>query len=795
VKWNYSYHKGKVFVVKNNLLTNFLSLKNSSDLEELKEYKTINSKTYKNNKNSKLRTVLFTRPVHYYKNSELVEEVHELTSTSYGWKMIQTNLETRLPSKSDGQMWVGTLNQHIKFQAINTNLSIGHQKDYDDLNLSPTKFQFPFVHYKDAWFDADLIYYPTGITASKYIIIKSKNSPKEYVFDIILENLHIDKYTNKESSTWFDETDKNKSIDILNKENKKFGDLFYPFAIDSMGVRTQVGREIQKISENTYRIKISINDDFFQHAVFPIQLDPFFNTSGYVSTSGFGSWKVENPSQGHGSASQWPTISSHPESDYSTGGGIDSGVWNQATHPNGCRHEVRRGFITWYTGTLRNHLNFSITSATLYLHLISYTKTGECHEHPDYQDWPIYVYSIAERNDLSTTAFEANADIDAAAIDTDDEQDEWTTIPWTISTRRALITDDQQYIAIKIFQAWDREGFSLWETSGGPHGGSYSNCVNLFSYGTDSYIIIEWVATPEAPTNLSVSDTHQNSLLLNWTNNSTMNTYFKIDRKIGSGSWTINYATSTLNATSYTDTNTYQDTTYTYRVRAYCTELTNEADRYSSYSNEAYGSYSILAPTNFHATDQGNKIVYLSWTNNEPYFDTIEMQRNVNGAGWTSLINLDDLITNYTNSNVPENVDILYRIRSKRSPNNPSYSAWVLAPEIINCHLNIPLLTLINITRYKNELSWESIITPYQSISIERKIDNGEWEIIETLDYTYLNFYDRDVYPRDNKYSYRCRIYNNYFDNPWSDYGYSDPQSLWLSTEMRARKYFYNPIL
>jgi hypothetical protein len=780
-------------VLKNRLLSNFINLKNAKDLEELPQFKTPNSKTFRDKKTNKLESVFYAKPLHYEKNNELIEEVHEFVSTSYGWKMIQANLEARLPLKSDGEMWAGTIEENIKFHAIGTNSIVGQKKEVDDLNLNPTKFQYPFIHYIDAWTDADLIYYTTGNSVSKYIIIKSKNASKQYEFDITLDNLSLGLYTNKESDTWIESDENIKCIDIINSNNENSGYLFYPFATDSIGIRPQVGREITHIEGNKFRIKITLDNKFFEHAVFPIQLDPLFSTAGLLSSSGYGMWEVHNPSAGHGTAGQYPTLDTHANSVYSTGSGVDTGVWNQATHPNGCYHAVRRGFMTWDTGSLRNRTGFYVLSATIYMKLLSYTQLGECHEDEDYDTWPIYIYSLAQRNNMSSSVWEVTYDIDAFHIEVSNETDTWNTSPWTLAVRKALISDNQQYIAIKVFQSWDREGFSLWPESGGPHGGNYSNCVNIFTYSTDSYISINWTATPEAPINLTVEDTHQNSLELNWTSTSTVSTYYRIDRKAGSGSWVVNYATSTLDATTYTDINTYQDIIYTYRIRAYNTDHPTEAYRYSSYSNEASASYSILPPTDFDAEHVGNRNVELNWTNTEPYFDTLELQKNVNNAGWSSLTTLDDLVITYDDLSVQERVVIVYRIRSKRSPNNPSYSVWVLSPEII-CDLPAPVLLLTNKTRYKNELVWNDIGTLYNYISLERSINGSEWEQIETIDYPTLIYYDRDVYPRDDFYAYRARVYNQYFVNPWSSYGLSTPHQLWISIEMRERKYFYNDI-
>jgi len=85
---------------------------------------------------------------------------------------------------------------------------------------------------------------------------------------------------------------------------------------------------------------------------------------------------------------------------------------------------------------------------------------------------------------------------------------------------------------------------------------------------------------PTAPDNLSASSPSQTQINLSWTDNSTNELGFEIERKNGSGGAYSQVATLGENITSYTDTGLTESTTYYYRVRAY-----NAAGN-SVYSNE-----------------------------------------------------------------------------------------------------------------------------------------------------------------------------------------------------------------
>jgi fibronectin type 3 domain-containing protein len=86
---------------------------------------------------------------------------------------------------------------------------------------------------------------------------------------------------------------------------------------------------------------------------------------------------------------------------------------------------------------------------------------------------------------------------------------------------------------------------------------------------------------PTEPTGLAATATSASQINLAWTDNSTNEDGFKIERKEGLGGTYAQIATTGVNAASYSDTGLSASTTYFYRVRAY------NAAGDSAYSNEA----------------------------------------------------------------------------------------------------------------------------------------------------------------------------------------------------------------
>ena len=85
---------------------------------------------------------------------------------------------------------------------------------------------------------------------------------------------------------------------------------------------------------------------------------------------------------------------------------------------------------------------------------------------------------------------------------------------------------------------------------------------------------------PVSPTNLTGVAASTTQINLSWTDNSTNELGFKIERRTGSAIYTIN-GTVSANVLNFSDTGLMPSTTYIYRVYSY-----NSVGNSSTYSNE-----------------------------------------------------------------------------------------------------------------------------------------------------------------------------------------------------------------
>src|SRR6266568_3042522 len=118
---------------------------------------------------------------------------------------------------------------------------------------------------------------------------------------------------------------------------------------------------------------------------------------------------------------------------------------------------------------------------------------------------------------------------------------------------------------------------------------------------------------PAAPTNLVATAVSGSQINLSWTDNSTNETSFKIERKTGSGGTYSQIATVGTNVTTFSNTSLAAGTTYFYRVRA------SNSSGNSAYTNEASATpvadtTAPTAPIGLTATATSTSTINLSWT-------------------------------------------------------------------------------------------------------------------------------------------------------------------------------------
>ncbi|MBS3820016.1 fibronectin type III domain-containing protein, partial [bacterium] len=158
---------------------------------------------------------------------------------------------------------------------------------------------------------------------------------------------------------------------------------------------------------------------------------------------------------------------------------------------------------------------------------------------------------------------------------------------------------------------------------------------------------------PAAPSDLDATAIACDQIELTWTDNSDNESGFEIERTTDGQTFTVS-----ANTTSYTDTNLNENTTYSYRVRAY-----NDAG-YSDYSNEASAttptcdSEAPEAPSGLTAKQPGRapKVV-LEWNDNSTNEDGFKIYRD-----GTHYATVGSNTTSYEDNNISSGEKYTYQV-------------------------------------------------------------------------------------------------------------------------------------
>jgi hypothetical protein len=272
---------------------------------------------------------------------------------------------------------------------------------------------------------------------------------------------------------------------------------------------------------------------------------------------------------------------------------------------------------------------------------------------------------------------------------------------------------------------------------------------------------------PAAPADLHATMVTASEIDIAWTDKSTNEDGFKIERKTGeAGTWS-QIDTVGVNVTAYQDTGLAEGTTYFYRVRAY-----NDIGD-SDYSNEA--GVAILtrpaAPTNLSATAVNERRVNLSWTDHSGSETGFRIERKVNaGDPWAAVGTVAANVTSFADTHVLETTTYTYRVLAFNSGGDsvPSNEAQATTPA-----LTLPAApselqgTALNASRVR--LTWVDNSYNEAGFKIERKTGaGGAWTQVGTAGADATSYEDSGL-AESTIYYYRVRASNNAGDSGYSN--------------------------
>ena len=171
------------------------------------------------------------------------------------------------------------------------------------------------------------------------------------------------------------------------------------------------------------------------------------------------------------------------------------------------------------------------------------------------------------------------------------------------------------------------------------------------------------------PANLAITSVSSAQIDLIWTDTSSAETGFNIEKKTGSEETYSQIAAVATDTESYSDTGLSESTAYYYRVMAY------NSSGNSSYSNEVNATTCPASPSDLSATGVSISQIELIWTDNSSGEAGFRIERKTgSGETYSQIATVDADVTSYGDTGLSEGTRYYYRVMAYNSGCNSSYS-------------------------------------------------------------------------------------------------------------------------
>jgi predicted phage tail protein len=267
------------------------------------------------------------------------------------------------------------------------------------------------------------------------------------------------------------------------------------------------------------------------------------------------------------------------------------------------------------------------------------------------------------------------------------------------------------------------------------------------------------MSIPTAPSALMLTNVTATSIKLNWTDSSTNETGFEIERSLFSAFGFSNITTTAAGATTYTDTGLIESTTYYYRVRA-----VNGAGNstYTSIENATTLVSVPTAPSALMLTNVTATSIKLNWTDSSTNETGFEIERSLSSAfGFSNITTTAAGATTYTDTGLTESTTYYYRVRAVNSAGNSAYTSIENATTLATVPTAPSALMLTNVTATSIKLNWTDNSTNETGFEIERSLSSGSGFSNITTTAPDVTTYTDIGLTESTTYYYRVRAVNS----------------------------------
>jgi N-acetyl-anhydromuramyl-L-alanine amidase AmpD len=307
----------------------------------------------------------------------------------------------------------------------------------------------------------------------------------------------------------------------------------------------------------------------------------------------------------------------------------------------------------------------------------------------------------------------------------------------------------------------DQKRISAWRTW--MSGQGYSDAFITCNDHTDPGAYWDWTrymdlvkgttSTPSAPSALTATAASSTQINLKWTDNSGIETGFKVERGTASAGPFTQIVAVGANVTSYANSGLAASTTYYYRVRAY------NATGNSGYSNTA-NSQTIdvppAAPTALTATAASSSQINLAWTQNSANETGFKIERSADNVTFVQIATTAANVVTYSNTGLSGNTTYYYRVRAYNTAGDSLFSntaSDITAPQAPTA------LSATVVDSSQIDLAWTDNSSSEVGFKIERSTDNVTFTQIATNAAADITFSSIGL-AANTTYYFRVRSYN-----------------------------------
>jgi LmbE family N-acetylglucosaminyl deacetylase len=278
---------------------------------------------------------------------------------------------------------------------------------------------------------------------------------------------------------------------------------------------------------------------------------------------------------------------------------------------------------------------------------------------------------------------------------------------------------------------------------------------------------------PLAPSSLTLSAPSSSRIDLAWTDNSSDETGFRIERAPDAGGVAGTYAqiaTVGAGVTTFSNTGLTQGSTFWYRVCAY------NLGGCSAYSNQLSITTPLSkpnAPTGLIVTSTTSTSIVLSWADNATDETGYLVERAPDNAGvagtFAQISSRSANTTTYTNTGLASSTTYWYRVRAA-GPTNSDYSNIVSGTTFAAIPAAPSNLVAIAAVGHEIDLSWVDNSNNEASFTLQRAPDNngvaGGYAAVATLAANTTTYANVKV-AANTKYWYRLRATSAGGNSAW----------------------------